>query len=238
MLPPSNDKPKILVSPDYTSPQEAETKISLDIRYINALETAGAVALIAGGNDNVEEWVELADGWLITGGDDLPEELLGEPLHPEARVAHPLRIAGERALYRLFLETDKPILGICFGCQFLNVIEGGTLIQHIPDLPHAVEHRNTEHPIATEADTRLRQIIGEATTVASAHHQAICAPAPGWSVAARAPDGLIEAVEREGEPFRLGVQWHPERTPDSPATRALFAAFVEATRRAARAPRG
>lgn len=233
-------RPTILISPDYTRPDGGTPEqVRLDLRYAAALAEAGAAPLIVPPHADLQRLAQIADGWLITGGDDLPEELLGEPLHPEARVAHPLRIAGERALYRLFLETDKPILGICFGCQFLNVIEGGTLVQHIPDLPDAAEHRNTEHPIATEADTRLRQIIGEATTVASAHHQAIRAPAPGWSAAARAPDGLIEAIEREGEPFRLGVQWHPERTPDSPATRALFAAFVQAaTRRAARAPRG
>lgn len=232
-------KPLIVVSPDYTRQgDEGAEQVRLDFRYSAALAEMGADALIIPPHADFDRLVELADGWLITGGDDLPEELLGEPLHPEAKVANPRRIAAERALYRLFAQTDKPILGICFGCQFLNVIEGGTLNQHIPDLPSASDHLDTMHTITTEPGTRLREIIGETTTVASAHHQAIRTPAPGWRVAAKAKDGLIEAIEREGEPFRVGVQWHPERTADSIATLALFRAFVQAaTRRAARAPR-
>jgi len=232
-------EPKILVSPDIVACGESNYRVQLDGRYEEVLANAGCRTLLATPRADLERLAAAADGWLITGGDDLPEDLLGEPLHLEARVAHPLRIATERELYRRFVATGKPILGICFGCQFLNVIEGGGLVQHIPDLPEAAEHRETSHRVVTEPETLLRAVIGEEAVVASSHHQAIRSPAPGWRVAARSEDGIIEAVERSGEPFRVGVQWHPERTPDSPATRALFAAFVEAaTRREARAPRG
>lgn len=231
--------PIVLVSADVVADEVRDYRVQIDGRYLDALLSADCRVLLAAPGGCQEELVRIADGWLITGGDDLPEDLLGEPLHPEARVAHPLRIAMERELYHHFAATDKPILGICFGCQFLNVIEGGKMIQHIPDLPEAAEHRETTHSVVTEPDTLLRAILGEEALVASSHHQAIRTPAPGWRVAARSDDGIIEAVERSGKPFRLGVQWHPERTPDSPATRALFAAFVEAaTRREVRAPRG
>lgn len=233
-------RPLILVSPDYTRPDGGTPQqVRLDLRYADALAEAGAAPVVVPPRADLERLAVEADGWLITGGDDLPEDLLGEPLHPEARVAHPLRIAMERELYHHFAATDKPILGICFGCQFLNVIEGGRMIQHIPDLPEAAEHRETIHSVITEPDTLLRAILGEEARVASSHHQAIRTPAPGWRVAARSKDGIVEAIERSGESFRVGVQWHPERTPDSAATRALFAAFVEAaTRREARARRG
>lgn len=233
-------RPTILISPHYTRlDDEGPEQVRLDNRYAAALAEAGAAPVVVPPYADLERLVAMADGWLITGGDDLPKELLGEPLHPKARIAHPLRIATERELYRLFIEAEKPILGICFGCQFLNAVEGGTLVQHIPDLPSATEHLDTSHPIVTEPGTRLRNIIGERTIVASAHHQAIRVLAPGWRIAAKASDGLIEAIEWDGAPFRIGVQWHPERTPDSPATRALFAAFVQAAIRCAeRVPQG
>lgn len=233
-------RPRILVSPDFTRPgQSPREQIRLDLRYLQMLEECRATPVVATPYADPRELAALCDGWLITGGDDLPAELLGESLHPEARVAHPLRIQMERDLYNLLRKSDKPILGICFGCQFLNVIEGGTLIQHLPDRKEFSEHRDTVHAVRIRPDTALREIVGDATEVASAHHQAIREVAPGWRVAAVAEDGVIEAIERSDGPFRLGVQWHPERTPESPASQALFHAFVEAANRAvARARQG
>ncbi|MER3413684.1 MAG: hypothetical protein C4341_05510 [Armatimonadota bacterium] len=232
--------PRILVSPDCTRlDHSVAEQVRLDLRYLYVLEEAGAAPIIASPISDLEHLAHLCDGWLITGGDDLPEELLGEPLHPEARVAHPLRIATERVLYRLFIETDKPILGICFGCQFLNVIEGGGLIQHIADVTKSLDHRETSHRVMIEPGTRLSAILGGEAVVASSHHQAIRSLAPGWRVAAKSEDGIIEAIEMDGQPFRVGVQWHPERMRASAATRALFAAFTEAaTRHGARAQQG
>lgn len=233
-------KPRVLVSPNLTKPAQGVTdQIRLDLRYVQMLESCGASVIVACPHSDLDDLSRLSHAWLITGGDDLPSELPGEPLHPAACVVHSLRIAMERRLYEIFRNTPKPILGICFGCQLLNVIEGGTLVQHIPDLSESAEHRDCSHRVMTEPETLLRAVIGEEAVVVSSHHQAIRSPAPGWRVAARAEDGIIEAIEQEGHSFRIGVQWHPERTPDSPATRALFAAFVQAaTRRAARAPRG
>jgi len=219
---------RILVSPDFTRPDQEDQQIRLDLRYLRALESAGAIPIVAQPHGNVAELADLCDGWLITGGDDLPPELLGEPLHPEARVAHPLRIRLEQDLYRIFRESPKPILGICLGCQLLNVLEGGTLIQHLPDIPGVAEHRKTVHRVQLLPQSRLYPLLGESIEVASSHHQAVREVAPGWRVIARAEDGIVEAIERPGEPFRVGVQWHPERTPEAPETRALFATFVEA----------
>ena len=172
--------PRILVSPDCTRlDHSVAEQVRLDLRYLYVLEEAGAAPIIASPISDLEHLAHLCDGWLITGGDDLPEELLGEPLHPEARVAHPLRIATERVLYRLFIETDKPILGICFGCQFLNVIEGGGLIQHIADVTKSLDHRETSHRVMIEPGTRLSAILGGEAVVASSHHQAIRSLAPG-----------------------------------------------------------
>ena len=113
---------------------------------------------------------------------------------------------------------DLPLLGICGGQQLLNVVLGGTLIQHIPDaLPTALAHEQpnprTEpgHEVIVVPGTLLHRITGtERLPVNSAHHQAAERVGPGIVASGRAPDGIIEAIEDPRRPFCLGVQWHPE----------------------------
>jgi putative glutamine amidotransferase len=138
----------------------------------------------------------------------------------------------------------KPILGICFGIQSLNVWRTGTLLQHIES---PVLHERPEgsapgtaitHPAVIEAGSRLAAIIAAAKqltiTVNSSHHQAVALPGDGLRVVARSPqDGIVEAVEgTDADHFVLGVQWHPERTYRQDASsQAIFSALVEAARR-------
>ena len=130
-------------------------------------------------------------------------------------------------------------MAICRGIQVLNVAAGGTLIQDIPTLvPGALTHSTVAgRPIAVVAHTvdvapgsRLAALFGAGELgVNSAHHQAVKAVAPGLVVAARAPDGVIEGLERPDHPFCIGVQWHPEVMVEShPEVRRLFQALVEA----------
>ncbi len=119
-----------------------------------------------------------------------------------------------------------PLLGICRGLQVANVAFGGTLFEHIEG------HRDTAHPV-TFAPGALRTLLGvETAQTNSLHHQAVRAPAPGLLVAARAPDGTVEALEADfTHPFFYAVQWHPELLPaDDPVAARLFAAFVSAAR--------
>lgn len=201
----------------------------LTLEYQRCVADAGGQPLIASPFADAAEIAETADAWLISGGDDIPGELFGQVTHEQAKLAHPMRYPFELALHEAFLETRKPILGICFGSQFLTVASGGSLHQHLPDLlGHAI---HTEGKSFVTADGMLSEIVGaEPFEVACFHHQAIDRPGEGWTVSARAADGTVEAVEREDR-WAIGVQWHPERTADSPASKALFAAFVDEARR-------
>ena len=128
-----------------------------------------------------------------------------------------------------------PVLGICGGQQLLNVVLGGTLVQHIPDqIADALAHEQPNprdqpgHTVAITPDTLLHRITGlETMSVNSAHHQAVDKPGSGAVVDAVAPDGVIEGIEMPGRRFCLGVQWHPEFAIDPGDTR-IFAALIDA----------
>ncbi len=123
----------------------------------------------------------------------------------------------------------------------MNVAYGGTLFQHIEeDLPGAGGHEDDDqgvapdHEITIEPGTLLRTIAGtDRATVNSYHHQSVAQVASGFRLAARASDGVIEAMERTDLPFYLGVQWHPERMASSDMTRRLIGALADAARGAA-----
>lgn len=192
--------------------------------------------------DAVASYLDLLHGLVVTGGDfDVPPEMYGETsVHKKVSVK-PRRSQFEAALTRGAMERKMPVLGICGGEQLLNVLLGGTLIQHIPDSitnPLAHEQPNPRHEvghsIAIVPGTLLHRIVGETTiAVNSAHHQAVAKPAAGAVVNATASDGVIEGIEWPEHPFFLGVQWHPEFL-ITQADQKIFAAFVDAARQYAR----
>jgi len=185
-------------------------------------------------DERAEKAAGQMDGLLISGGADLPPSLYGEETLENAGVEliRSARPHYEMALVKAFVARDKPILGICYGCQFLNVWRGGSLIQDIPTLwpdaiPHSSERGNVLHAVRVLEGTKLRQIVGhEEFEIVSSHHQAISRLGEGASTSAFASDRLAEAVEFEGAHWMIGVQWHPERTRDSEPTRRLFEAFI------------
>lgn len=184
------------------------------------------------------EYLKLIDGLMITGGAfDVSPALYGDQSMHEKTTLKERRTKFEWAITKGCVEQKKPILGICGGEQLLNVILGGTLIQHIPDsIEHALEHEQknprTEagHEVSVKAGTLLHTIVGKnAMQVNTAHHQAVGTPAPGAIVNATTSDGVIEGIEFPNLPFCLGVQWHPEYGVDA-ADESIFKAFVEACR--------
>lgn len=215
-------------------------------RYADAVEDAGARAeplWLPGDGDPDGQQAERAardlDGMMISGGADLPPSFYGEELASNANVKliNLERPAWEAALLKRFLERGKPALGICYGCQFFNVWRGGSLIQDIPtQWPEAIVHApeesgrgNIRHAVRILPDTYLHRIVGEEEIeIVSSHHQAIARLAEGAATSAFAPDRLAESVEFGDAPFFLGVQWHPERDRESPATQRLLGAFVAA----------
>lgn len=185
--------------------------------YTRAVEIAGGRPFFVGNIASQEEAdyiLQHFDGLLLTGGCDLRADTLGQPLHEKAEEVPAERDITELLLAKTFVDSNKPILAICRGEQVLNVVMGGTHCQHIFDRPEVViEHQNkeTRHPAHIVPGTMLASIFdgAETVTVNSTHHQAVEMLAPMFTLAAKSPDGVIEAYEY-GDRI-LATQWHPER---------------------------
>jgi putative glutamine amidotransferase len=186
-----------------------------------------------------EQYLDVIDGLVITGGAfDIPPSMYGDTSQHETVVLKEKRTQFEFAITRGAVVRTMPILGICGGEQLLNVVLGGTLIQHIPDsIVDALAHEQPNprheagHSIRIAQGTLLQRIVQrEEIQVNSAHHQAVRAVGDGVVINAVAPDGVIEGIEYPAHPFCLGVQWHPEYHVTTADTQ-IFEAFVAAAKR-------
>jgi putative glutamine amidotransferase len=216
------------------------------ISYLRALEAAGGIpALIHLTRDAevLDAHYQRCDALLFAGGEDVDPSHYGAAPHPRLGKTNPEQDEVEITLARRAMAEGKPVLGICRGAQLLNVALGGTLHQDIPsEIPDALDHNeSTErrdmshlaHPIALEADSWLAECLDTAEmSVNTLHHQALKQIAPGLRVTARAPDGVVEAVEGRGAGFVLGVQCHPEELWEraDPRWARMFEGFVKAGR--------
>lgn len=203
--------------------------------YVRAIRESGGIPVVlpnTGGNtDRVPEYLDLLDGLLMPGGADIPPSEYGEEPHETVELLDDDRFQFEKVLIREWIgKTDKPLLGICLGSQWINVATGGTLIQDIPSERNA-NHRDTEHPVSLEPDSRLAKILGSnEVQVNSFHHQAADTIGEGLRAVAKSPEGIVEATETtDPDRFLIGVQWHPEKMMPEDGTQAkLLKAFVEA----------
>jgi len=211
--------------------------------YVELVRRAGALplGLFPGAPERAGDLLDRVDGLLLPGGDDMHPRHWGESgVHPAVTLSEEERTLFELALVREAVRSGTPLLGVCLGCQALNVAFGGTVIQHLdPALGHGVGRESktadNEHDVLVEEGTRLRKVLGrERVRVNSGHHQAVGRVGEGLRVSARSPDGVVEAVEAvegEGEGFLIGIQWHPEERPDDPVTHALLQALVTASQK-------
>lgn len=209
--------------------------------YIEALKAAGATPVIVPLNESPHGVAKLlagVQGILLPGSRyDVDPQRYGEARQPECGEDDPARTAVDELFLQDAFNLRKPILAVCHGTQTLNVWRNGALVQ---DLKTEVNHRPGRdvveaHPVEIAPGSRLSRILAAGAPaqiqVNSSHHQAIRVPGDNLRVAAVSPgDGVIEAVELEApDHFVVAVQWHPERTyAQSAASRAIFAAFVEA----------
>jgi putative glutamine amidotransferase len=213
---------------------ERHARAEKEAHYLRALERAGAEPLVVrpGREAEVPDLLRKVHGWLFTGGDDIAPELYGEEPHAALGEVQPDRDRMDLLLARGVLAQGLPTLGVCLGMQMLTVAAGGTLVQDISSQVEGatVHAKGTRHPVRVEPGTRLASIVGAPEVeVNSYHHQSVKRLGRGFRAAAVAPDGVLEAMERPGEPFVLAVQWHPEREGCAPpACDGLFAAFVRA----------
>ena len=187
--------------------------------YLHSIEKFGAIPFpLYHTEKNINELFSLLDGLIITGGNfDINPEFYGK-LNNESRVIKNDRTNFESSICNKFLDSTKPILGICGGEQLLNVVCGGTLIQDIKkNNINAIEHeqinpRNeTSHNVEIKHNTLIHRIVkNDIIEVNSAHHQAIDTIGKDLTVSGYAPDGIIESIEHLKHKWCIGVQWHPE----------------------------
>ena len=207
--------------------------------YCAAIRRAGGLPVaLPHAPDDTAAYLDRIDGLVVTGGAfDVDPALFGDNSRHETVVLKEQRTEYELGVTRGACERDMPVLGICGGQQLLNVVLGGTLVQHIPDeiagaLAHEQPNPRDEpgHSVRIERGTMLHGIVGvDELAVNSAHHQAVRDVAGHAVVNAVASDDVIEGIEDPQRRFCLGVQWHPEFAISEGDTR-IFDAFVAACR--------
>jgi putative glutamine amidotransferase len=187
------------------------------VLMIPAIESDGTVTRT---DMSLSAYAEALDGLVLQGGADMAPESYGEtPLHSEWS-GDRVRDRYEIDLFTHFVSKCKPVLGICRGCQLINVAFGGTLYQDIAtQVPNAQNHRDIAkyeqqfHTVKFVPETGLAKLYPNRAeaTINTIHHQAVNKLGRGLIVEAlSAPDGIIEAVRWRGPSYVMGVQWHPE----------------------------
>ncbi len=228
-------KPIIGVNLDIEGAEHKEGTIS--VLYYEAIKKAGGIPLLIPpvSKADLQEILPKLDGIMMIGGADYPPSLYNKETEPKTSIMDKERSDFDVELTKSALATpDMPILGICAGCQVLNIQPGGSLIQDIPThqptskIMHA-SHDGwkkgfNKHEVTFEADSKLGTIYKAPLSVPTSHHQCIDKVAPGFRVVAKTADGLPEAIEKVGGRFVVGVQFHPER--DYDANKALFAELI------------
>jgi len=217
----------------------ADNRYTLPADYIDAVRRAGGVPLlIAPGESRVEAILDVIDALVLSGGGDIDPSRYEGKRHETNYSIDQERDTLELELARRVIDSSIPTLGICRGAQILNVVQGGKLIEHIPDevgvkvLHRAPPREPVTHGVKLKAGSRLSQILGrDQFDATSWHHQALRGAAAGFDAVAHAPDGTIEAIEMPSHPWMIAVQWHPELSAASdPLQQKLFDALVEAAR--------
>lgn len=240
-------KPLIgLVCEYWDSPKFPNSRVQGQlVTYCEALQAAGGLPVLIPEtltNQDVQQLYGHLHGLVLPGGGDVDPQAYGETQHPATNSIDPERDRVELYLTRQALAGHKPFLGICRGLQVMNVALGGSLYQDVPtEVPNALPHYfrapayardHLGHAVQVEEDSLLARCLGAPLVeVNSRHHQAARVIAPGLHVVARAPDGIIEALELPTHPFALGVQWHPENLTAHASMRGLFEQFVLAAAR-------
>jgi len=198
--------------------------------YVESVERAGGRPLLVPPSaDGVEETIAALDGLVLSGGIDIDPTQYEQDPHPTTDPAQRRRDEAELALLRAALDHDLPTLAICRGFQLLNVLRGGDLVQHLPEVLGHEGHREqlgvfSEHPVEVKEGTRLAGILGARhPSVRSHHHQGVGRVGEGLVETAWAEDGTLEGLEDPEKRFAVGVLWHPEMEDED---KRLFEALV------------
>lgn len=210
--------------------------------YAESVLKAGGIPLMIPYQEDVSTILQLLDGIILAGGEeDIHPKFYSHDITSHQTIANDARDNFEFAITKKAIALNMPIFGICRGMQLLNIIFGGTLIQHIPDYLHEAQIKSTinheqpapkhvlSHAIDINPSTILARLAGNVkkTMVNSTHHQAVWQVGEGLIVSATADDGIIEAIESINHKFIVGVEWHPEYLNDNGLDAELFKALIK-----------
>lgn len=235
--------PLIGVTPDIEARPEYKLQSPLyflDSPTLDALRAAGAAPVMLPHEiERIPRYLSALDGIMVSGGGyQFPHpDLFGEGADGADAPEKLRRAAFERALISVAIASDVPLLGVCGGFQMMNSVAGGKLIVSLAaSRPSDIRHRQVEsyaegtHTIRAEPGSDFARWFGsQDALVNSKHSQGVIEVGPRARVAAKAPDGLVEAIEVPQRRFALGVQWHPEFH-INPGDQLIFERFVEAAR--------
>jgi putative glutamine amidotransferase len=200
--------------------------LKLDHSYCDAINAAGGVPIIIPPSTDTSIYAEMINGLLIPGGNDLDPSYYYEEMMSQVKPVSRKRSDFEISLLEEVISRGKPVLGICYGMQLINVFFGGTLYQDIESqISVEISHKKGYHIIVI---TENRFLEKGTFSVNSTHHQAIKKPGNGLSVFAFSGDNIIEAFCKEDYNFLVGVQWHPERLLEHDLSLNIFESFVKA----------
>ncbi|MEJ2630464.1 MAG: gamma-glutamyl-gamma-aminobutyrate hydrolase family protein [Acidihalobacter sp.] len=205
--------------------------------YVQAVTRAGGIPVgLPAQRKPQPEVVKRLDALILIGGEDMDPTLMGDmPQRPFFRLS-PERDRAELALARAAIDSGLPTLGICRGMQVLNVVLGGRLHLHLPEVygeeqAHVLPEWGTiPHEVHLTGSSRLSVWLGTeyVSAACSCHHQAVSSLGQGLAGVGWAPDGVLEAFEHETHPFLVGVQWHPElNAANDPLQQRLFDVLVQ-----------
>lgn len=217
-------RPRIGITTSYNDGTQ-----SLSHYYIYAIEAAGGLPMIVPmlqSDDATQAFADMLDGLVMTGGPGITRGLVGE-LPDDLSPVDPVRDQSDERIYRAFME--RPILGICYGMQFINAMHGGSIYGDVQaEVDGAMNHSQPRgaqpHAIHLQPNTHLQRVLNlDSVKVNTYHKQSLASVGDGLTVSATAPDGIIEGIE-SSDGRLIGVQFHPERMGDTMT--ALFADFV------------
>lgn len=256
MNPTSQHRPRVGV-PWRTAEEEISGNLPKIENYYRAIELAGGqpvpVSLVLP-RAELDALMRTLDAILLPGSPaDVDPSRYGVKRHPQCAEPDPKRERTDFALLNHAFAAKKPVLAICYGVQLLNVYLGGTLLQDISsELPSSkirhdkknwpADRGDPQHAARIEAGSKLAAFAGMpelaetgfSTYVNSSHHQSILTAGRGLRITARAPDGVVEAVEWTADGnWVVGVQWHPERMSEDRLSEALFRNWMSVARGAA-----
>ncbi|MEX2119418.1 MAG: gamma-glutamyl-gamma-aminobutyrate hydrolase family protein [Pirellulales bacterium] len=232
-------KPMIGLNADYRAAKKDAPAFSyVAAGYFDSITKAGGVPLVIPPLNDLKDLgrvLDLVDGLVLVGGADLDPRRDGFMLHPSIRPLDNRRETFDRRLVRMASDRRLPVFGIGVGMQLLNISEGGNLYLHIPeDMPKALPHKDPldpahRHALEVVPGSLMERVYGEGEIrVNSVHHMAIDEVAPGFSVTARCPDGVVEAIESiRPDWFALGTQFHPESDSASALDLRIFEEFID-----------